>query len=36
MYEEILVSNFDTSKPLPLQMSLSGDLPEERNFIWKP
>lgn len=36
MYEEILVSNFDTSKPRPLQMSLSGDAPEEREFIWKP
>ena len=33
MYEEILVSNFDTSKPLPLQMSLSGDVPKERDFM---
>ena len=36
VFEEILVSNYDTSKIQPLQMSFTGEAPEERNYIWRP
>ena len=35
MYEEVVISNYDTSKIRPLQMSLIGEAPEERNYIWR-
>lgn len=35
MYQELLISNYDTSLVLPDQISLSGFVPEERNYIWK-
>lgn len=35
MYEEVFISNYDTTLILPDQISLSGFVPEERNFIWK-
>jgi len=36
MYDEILISNYDTSKVQPLQMSFSMEGLEERNYIWRP
>ena len=35
-FDEILVSNYDTSKIRPLQMSFTGEAPEERDYIWTP
>jgi len=35
VYEEVFISNYDTSLILPDQISLSGFYPEERNYIWK-
>ena len=35
MYQELLISNYDTSLVLPEQTSLSGFAPVERNYIWK-
>ncbi|WP_255317385.1 DNA adenine methylase [Acutalibacter muris] len=35
VYEEVFISNYDTSIVLPDQISLTGYAPVERNFIWK-
>ena len=35
MYQELLISNYDTSLVLPEQISLSGFAPVERKYIWK-
>ena len=35
MYQELLISNYDTSLVVPYQISLTGFAPIERNFIWK-
>ena len=35
MYQELLISNYDTSLVVPDQISLTGFAPVERNYIWK-
>ena len=35
MYQELLISNYDTSLVVPEQISLTGFSSVERNFIWK-